>query len=56
MKEEWRPIKGTNNCYYVSNLGRVKSVDRIVHYSDGRRYHYRGKLLTLRDGNHGYLT
>lgn len=56
MEEEWRPIKGTNDCYYVSNLGRVKSVDRIVHYSDGRRYHYRGKLLTPRDGNHGYLT
>ena len=24
--EEWREIKGTNGKYYVSNMGRVKSI------------------------------
>ena len=46
MKEEWRPVKGANNTYYVSNLGRVKSIDKIVHCSDGSTRHYRGKLIT----------
>lgn len=55
MEEEWRPIKGTNNCYYVSNLGRVKSVDRVATYSDGRRKYVRGKFLAQIDNKHGYL-
>lgn len=55
MEEEWRPIKGTNNCYYVSNLGRVKSVDRVTPYPDGRKRHVRGKLVTQANNKHGYL-
>ena len=30
MKEEWRDIKGYEGIYQVSNLGRVKGLDRIV--------------------------
>lgn len=30
--EEWRDIKGFENHYQVSNLGRVKSLERIVKY------------------------
>lgn len=55
MEEEWRPVKGTNDYYYVSNLGRVKSVDRVVTYSDGRKRHVRGKLVTQVNNKHGYL-
>ena len=55
MEEEWRPVKGTNDCYYVSNLGRVKSVDRVTPYPDGRRRHVRGKLVAQVDNKHGYL-
>ena len=41
MKEEWRDIKGYEGMYQVSNLGRVKSLERVVSYlRDGeRRYH-----------------
>lgn len=35
MKEEWHDIEGYENSYQVSNLGRVRSCDRIVKYSTG---------------------
>ena len=31
MKEVWKDIKGYEGLYQVSNLGRVKSLDRIVY-------------------------
>ena len=55
MEEEWRPIKGTDNNYYVSNLGHVKSVDRVVHYPDGKMRCFPGKLLTPVEMPNGYL-
>ena len=55
MEEEWRPVKGANNTYYVSNLGRVKSIDKIVHCSDGSTRYYRGKLITQTENRCGYL-
>ena len=30
MIEQWRPIKGYEGIYEVSNLGRVRSLDRII--------------------------
>ena len=30
MKEIWKEIEGFNGQYLVSNLGRVKSLERIV--------------------------
>ncbi len=43
MPERWLPVPGWGGCYEVSDMGRVRSVDRVVIYSDGRRYSYRGK-------------
>lgn len=31
MKEDWKPVKGYEGLYEVSNLGRVRSLDRIIH-------------------------
>lgn len=30
MKEFWKPITGYEDSYLVSNLGNVKSIDRLV--------------------------
>lgn len=62
--EVWKSIKGYENKYEVSNLGRVKSLKRIVkadfHFGNTRTYkerilktgNVRGyQQVTLRDGN-----
>lgn len=47
--EEWRPIEGYEGLYEVSNLGRVRSIDRIVN-----KHLINGKILNVRNGI--YLT
>lgn len=48
--EEWRWCVGYEGCYQVSNLGNVRSVDRLDRL--GRKQ--RGKMLQLYPGNRGY--
>ena len=45
MKETWKTIIGYKGYYKVSNLGRIKSLPRIVPMSDGRKYKVKGKKL-----------
>ena len=45
MNEVWKPVKGTNNRYFVSNLGNVKSIYKslakfINHYYYNVTIHY----------------
>lgn len=47
-KEEWRPVKGFEGKYEVSNIGRVKSLGRFL--TDGR-YHAE-RILSLPDDNY----
>jgi hypothetical protein len=44
--EVWKDIKGYEGLYQVSNLGRVKSLDRIINYSNGLNSKHKGKILT----------
>lgn len=60
MKEEWRPIKGFEGIYEVSNLGRVRSVDRVVEFERKNgtviRWTKKGKIRTpCLDGKKNYL-
>jgi hypothetical protein len=51
--EEWRDVPGWEGEYQASSFGRVRSVARLVNYSDGRRRRYPDRLLTpqqLADG------
>lgn len=36
-KEIWKPIKGYDKYYKISNKGRVKQLKRTVNYSDGKK-------------------
>jgi hypothetical protein len=44
-EEEWKPIKGFEGVYEVSNHGRVRSLPRKVFRSDGRVLPVKEKIL-----------
>jgi hypothetical protein len=44
-QEIWKPVKDFEGLYEVSSLGRVKSLDREVIYSDGRVFKYSGNIM-----------
>ena len=52
--EVWKPIKGTNKNYYISNMGRVKSLlfthERIL-VQDKNSMGYPLCTITLKNGN-----
>ena len=51
-KEQWKPIKGYEDFYMVSDLGNVKSLDRTVMHGIRKR---KGKVLTPQTNkNNGY--
>ena len=55
MIEEWRPIEGYEGLYEVSNLGRVRSLDRYIKYSNGNIHLHKGKMLSPTKDTVGYL-
>lgn len=54
MEEIWKDIVGFEGYYQVSNLGNVRSLDRTIHYKDGRSRNFYGKLLNPTNDGHGY--
>lgn len=54
MSETWRPLP-TQPEYEVSDIGRVRSTDRVITLSDGRRRSLKGRILKPRlSPNGGY--
>ena len=54
MQEEWRDVVGYEGKYQVSNLGRVKGLDRIITMKNGTKRPHKEKLKKLTIGNHRY--
>lgn len=54
MIERWKNIKGYEGFYKISSLGVVKSVDRSVVDSIGRKRFYPGKQLNFNLDSRGY--
>lgn len=46
IKEEWKSIERYEGLYEVSSLGRVRSLDRLVIYSNGKRRIHKGTVLS----------
>lgn len=51
--EEWKDIKDKNG-YQISSEGRVKSIERTVIRSNGRKHHVKEKILSTFVDDKGY--
>lgn len=51
---EWRAIPGYEGTYEVSDSGIVRSLDRTVHFRDGRVRRYVGQMLAQYEDDFGY--
>ena len=54
MSEIWKDIPDFEGLYQVSNMGRVRSVDRVVTFKDGGMRKLKGKVLKSYLNNVGY--
>ena len=54
MQEVWKDIKGYEGFYEVSNLGKVRSVDRIVTSVLGVVINRKGKVCATWNNHRGY--
>lgn len=54
IQEEWKDIRQFSGTYQVSNLGRIRSLDRIVKNGHGWK-RTRGQILKPYKTMHGYL-
>jgi len=55
MTEVWKDIKGYEGLYQVSNMGRVKSLERTVTRKNGRKQTIRERILKPKPTQNGYL-
>ena len=56
MTEKWKPIQGTDDTYWVSNHGRIKSIDRTVYHNtsaSGLQFR-QGQIIKTTIGSVGY--
>lgn len=47
MDEIWKDIEGYEGYYQVSNLGKVRSLDRVSTNIDGKKIPLKGRVLVL---------
>ena len=55
IKEVWKDIKGYEGIYQVSNMGRVKSLERIIIDKLGRERYQKERILKPVKKRDGYL-
>lgn len=55
MAEIWKPVESFDG-YQVSNLGNVRSINRVVAYPDGRIHDYETRQLSPTFDLQGCLT
>ena len=54
LTEVWKDIPDYEGSYQVSNMGRVRSVDRVVTYKNSRVQKHKGRVLKPCIINSGY--
>ena len=54
MEEIWKDLLGYEEGYQISNLGKLRSKERIVDYG-WKKANRPSKILSFREGKYGYL-
>ena len=54
MEEIWKAIPNYEGSHEASNLGRIRSIDREVVYSNGRVYRLKSRVLRQSNGSGTY--
>lgn len=49
-KELWRNIPNYEGLYQASNLGRIRSLERVVETKNGKKVAFPGKIMSIRSG------
>jgi hypothetical protein len=52
--EIWKDIESYDGYYQISNFGRVKSLNREIIRSDGKKNKYKGRILKSHISKRGY--
>ena len=55
QKEVWKDIKDYEGLYQVSNLGNVKSIDKIIKRKNGIEQHFKEKIINKWNSNYAYV-
>ena len=50
----WKDIKGYEKSYQISNLGKVKSLARIIYKTNGQKQHRNERILKILFDKDGY--
>ena len=54
MKEIWKPIKGYEGIYEVSNKGRVKTLDKFFDWANDIKIFHKGRVIKNQTDADGY--
>ena len=54
QQEIWKPIKGWEGFYEISNFGRIKSLERWYYSKGGRHIHINERILKACCDSKGY--
>lgn len=54
--EIWKPIKGLECYYEISNLGRIKALNRLIKRNSSGNFITKEKILKLSKNPNGYVT
>lgn len=55
MKEIWKPIPKFEGYYEISNIGNVRSLDRVLEYKNGRIQAWKGVPMKAALNEKGYF-
>lgn len=54
VSEEWRDVVGHEGFYQVSQIGNVRSLDRVIYRKNGTKQRLRGRVMRPSDNGSGY--